>query len=101
MILFIYLSIYTITATIIFMMQMSNATYEELHNNIRSFTIFEINENKKTEGVLRNFLFLNPLARKYVRFIKFIVSDISTVADEFLFMFSDKSNIFVVSTKPL
>ncbi|QQG40482.1 MAG: methyltransferase domain-containing protein [Candidatus Levyibacteriota bacterium] len=60
---------------------------------------FSILETRKTEGVLRNFLFLNPVAGKFVRFIKFFISDIVTFFDEISLRLFGESQIFVVVKK--
>jgi len=61
------------------------------------FTILEI---KKTEGVVRNFLFLNSLAGKFVRFVKFFISDIVTYIDDISLKIFGESQIFIVVQKP-
>ncbi len=61
---------------------------------------FSILETKKTEGILRNFLFLNPLVGKLVRFIKFFISDIVTFFDNISLKLFGESQIFVVVKKP-
>lgn len=61
---------------------------------------FKVIETKKVEGVLRNFLFLNPYAGKFVRFIKFFISDIATFIDNSLIPIFGESNIIVVAKKP-
>jgi len=61
---------------------------------------FSILDTKKTEGVLRNFLFLNPIAGKFVRFIKFFLSDIVTFLDDISLRLFGESQIFVVVKKP-
>jgi 2-polyprenyl-3-methyl-5-hydroxy-6-metoxy-1,4-benzoquinol methylase len=63
-------------------------------------TGFKVVETKKIEGILRNFLFLNPFAGKSVRFIKFFVSDIVTLIDNSLISVFKESNIVVVVRKP-
>ena len=60
---------------------------------------YEILETKKTEGVLRNFLFLNPLAGKLVRFIKYFVSDMVTFLDEISLRLFGESQVFVIVRK--
>lgn len=56
-------------------------------------------ETKKTEGIIRNFLFTNPYAGKVVRFIKFQISDMVTVVDNMTVPIFGESNIFVVAKK--
>ncbi len=60
---------------------------------------FSILETRKTEGALRNFLFLNPIAGKSIRFIKFFVSDIISFFDEISLRLFGESQIFVVIQK--
>lgn len=60
---------------------------------------FVILETKKTEGILRNFLFLNPIAGKFVRFIKFFFSDFVTFLDKISLRLLGESQIFVVVKK--
>jgi len=57
-------------------------------------------ETEKVEGILRNFLFLNPFAGKFVRFIKYFMSDVVTFIDNILILFFGESNIVVVVKKP-
>lgn len=59
----------------------------------------EVIETEKVEGILRNFLFLNPYAGKLVRFIKFIVSDVVTIIDNTLIPFFGESNIMIIVKK--
>ncbi len=62
-------------------------------------TGFRIIETKRTEGLLRNFLFINPVAGKSIRFIKYIFVDIVTFFDNIsLFLFGE-SQIFLILTK--
>ncbi|MDP3987945.1 MAG: class I SAM-dependent methyltransferase [Candidatus Levybacteria bacterium] len=60
---------------------------------------FIVIETFKKEGILRNFLFLNPLAGKLIRFIKFFASDIITFFDEILAKVFGESNLFLVMEK--
>jgi len=60
---------------------------------------FKIIETKKTEGILRNFLFINPVAGKLIRFIKYFISDIVTVADNSTVPLFGYSNIIIVARK--
>lgn len=60
---------------------------------------FKILETKKIEGILRNFLFVNPIAGKLVRFIKFSLSDIVTTADSATVPIFGESNYIVVAKK--
>lgn len=61
---------------------------------------FKILETRKTEGVLRNFLFINPVAGKTVRFIKFFISDVVTFFDNISLKLFGESQIFVIVQKP-
>lgn len=61
---------------------------------------FTVLETKKTEGIVRNFLFLNPIAGKLVRFIKFFLSDWVTFVDDISLRLFGESNIFIVLQKP-
>ena len=72
---------------------------DELVNKCRDVG-FTILETKKTEGILRNFLFLNSVAGKFVRFIKFFLSDIVTIVDNISLYLFGESQIFVVVKKP-
>lgn len=60
---------------------------------------FKIIETQKIEGILRNFLFLNPYAGKFVRFIKFFISDIVTFVDNLTIPILGESNIIIVARK--
>lgn len=60
---------------------------------------FKVLEIKKTEGLLRNFLFINPLAGNTVRFIKLFLSDIVTILDNLTLKLFGESQIFVVAQK--
>lgn len=61
---------------------------------------FIILETRKMEGIIRNFLFLNPIAGKFVRFIKFFLSDWVTYIDDISLRLFGESNIFIVLQKP-
>lgn len=60
---------------------------------------FKITELKKTEGILRNFLFVNPIAGKFIRFIKFFLSDLVTFIDNLTIPISGESNYIIVAKK--
>jgi len=60
---------------------------------------FTVVETQKIEGILRNFLFLNPYVGKFVRFIKFFVSDIVTFIDNLTIPILGESNFIVVAQK--
>lgn len=85
--------------------------FDEKVGHIRRYTVenlieqckslgFTIVATKKTEGVLRNFLFLNPIAGKLIRFIKFFQSDIITFFDEISLRLFGESQIIVIIQKP-
>lgn len=74
-------------------------TVEELVKK-SSHTGFNILGTEKTEGIIRNFLFLNPAAGKFVRFIKFFLSDLVTYFDNISLKFFGESNIFIILQKP-
>ncbi len=61
---------------------------------------FKIIETKKIEGVLRNYLFLSTNAGKFVRFIKWSVSDVVTIIDNLTIPIFGESNILIVCKKP-
>ena len=60
---------------------------------------FKIVETEKVEGILRNFLFLNPYAGKFVRFIKYFISDFVTFIDNLLIPIFGESNIIIIAKK--
>ncbi|MBU3978937.1 class I SAM-dependent methyltransferase [Patescibacteria group bacterium] len=74
-------------------------TMEELEEKSKKCG-FVILETRKTEGIVRNFLFLNPIAGKFVRFIKFFLSDWVTFVDDISLKLFGESNIFIVLQKP-
>jgi len=59
----------------------------------------KIIETEKVEGILRNFLFLNPYAGKSIRFIKYFISDFVTLIDNLLIPVFGESNIIIVAKK--
>jgi SAM-dependent methyltransferase len=61
---------------------------------------FTILETRKTEGILRNFLFLNPIAGKFIRFIKFFLVDVVTYVDNLTVLLFGESDLVVVLEKP-
>lgn len=86
--------------------------FDERVGHLRRYTVeelikkcekagFEILDTRKTEGILRNFLFLNPIAGQFVRFIKFFLSDIITWVDNIGLRLFGESQIFVIVKKPL
>lgn len=60
---------------------------------------FALLEVKKTEGIIRNFLFVNPLAGKTVRFIKVFLSDWVTFIDNISLKLFGASNVFIIARK--
>jgi len=54
---------------------------------------------RQTEGILRNFLYVNPVASKYIRFIKYFVSDFVTQVDNILVKLFGESNFIIIATK--
>lgn len=60
---------------------------------------FKIIYIKQTEGIMRNFLFINPLAGKLVRFIKFFLSDWITFIDNISLRLFGPSNYIIVARR--
>jgi len=60
---------------------------------------FDILEIDLEEGVLRNFLFLNPIAKKLIRFIKGPISDLVTFVDILTIPLLGESNIIIIAQK--
>lgn len=60
---------------------------------------FIVLEEYGTEGVIRNFLFLNPIAGKFVRFVKYFVSNIVTFFDNISCKMFGESDLFIVLKK--
>lgn len=60
---------------------------------------FRIKHTKKVEGVIRNFLFVNPFAGKFIRFIKFFFSDFVTFIDGASLKLFGESNFVIVAEK--
>ncbi len=60
---------------------------------------FKIIKTKKTEGLLRNFLYYNSYAGKIIRFIKYFFSDVVTFIDNLLISIFGESNIVIVAKK--
>lgn len=86
-------------------------SFDEKVGHLRRYTVesltkkcetceLEVIETEKVEGILRNFLFLNPYAGKFVRFIKFFISDMATFIDNSLIPIFGESNIIVIVKKP-
>ena len=60
---------------------------------------FKIIETTKTEGILRNFLFVNPYAGKLVRYVNFFASDFVTFLDTISLKVFGESNYIIVARK--
>lgn len=60
---------------------------------------FNIEAFYKTEGILRNLLFLNPVLGKFVRFIKGPISDSVTTIDDWLVRLFGESDFIVIARK--
>lgn len=71
---------------------------EELKNMLKKYG-YLISESKITEGPLRNFLFINPVAGKFIRFFKFFISDLVTYVDNLSKGVFGGSDIIVVAKK--
>lgn len=56
-------------------------------------------ESNKTEGVVRNFLFLNPVAGKLVRFVKYFMVTVVSFVDELSLRLFGESQLFVIVKK--
>ncbi len=74
-------------------------TIEELMNKSQKVG-FKIIETKKTEGIIRNFLYLNPFAGKFIRFIKYFVVDIVLGIDWLSMKLFGESDLIIVLEKP-
>lgn len=71
---------------------------DELVNKCKQAGL-NIVEIKKSEGVVRNFMFINPIAGKMIRFIKFGMVDIVTFIDNISLKIFGESDILVVARK--
>lgn len=60
---------------------------------------FKIKEVNKTEGILRNFLYVNQPAGKLVKFLKYFMSDIYTFVDNLTIPVFGESNFIIVAEK--
>lgn len=60
---------------------------------------FKIIDIRPTEGILRNFLFVNSYAGKLVKYIQYVVSDVVTVIDNFLVQLCGESNYIILAIK--
>ncbi len=60
---------------------------------------FKIIQIAKTEGIIRNFLFVNPYAGKLVRYVNFFASDLVTILDNLSLKIFGNSNFIIVARK--
>lgn len=60
---------------------------------------FKVLKVKKTEGILRNFLFINPIAGKLIRYINFAGSDLVTWLDKITLKLFGESNYIIIAKK--
>lgn len=60
---------------------------------------FKIIETAKHEGIVRNFLFLNPIAGKFVRFIKYGLIDVIGYLDKISLKLFGESDIIILAQK--
>jgi 2-polyprenyl-3-methyl-5-hydroxy-6-metoxy-1,4-benzoquinol methylase len=58
---------------------------------------FSIIETNKTEGLFRNFLFLNPIAGKLVRFLKYPIYLVFNIFDQISLTLFGESDIFIIA----
>lgn len=84
--------------------------FDEEVGHIRRYTLdqlkklllendFKIIEIIKIEGILRNFLFVNPYAGKLVRYVNFFASDFVTIIDNISLKLFGESNYIIVARK--
>ncbi len=67
--------------------------------NLMTKNDFKITSQTKSEGILRNFLFINPHAGKLVRYINRFGSDIVTYLDNMTLQLFGESNYIIVAKK--
>lgn len=60
---------------------------------------FRILNLKKNEGVIRNFLFINNIAGKFLKLIKFFVSDLVTFVDDMSLKIFGESDYIIIAKK--
>lgn len=60
---------------------------------------FNILEIRKTEGILRNFFFTNLIASKFIKFAKWVISDLLTFFDNLTIPIFGESQIYIVASK--
>ena len=73
-------------------------TVEELKEKLKR-NGFKVKNIYKKESILRNFLFLNPFAGKFIRFIRFFIVDVFTSVDNTLVNVFGESQIIIVAKK--
>lgn len=67
--------------------------------NILKSNGFKILEIKKTEGIIRNFLFINPIAGKLLKYVNFFASTPVTYIDNISLKLFGESNFIIVAKK--
>ncbi len=73
-------------------------TIEELREKLKR-NGFKVKNIYKKESILRNFLFLNPFAGKFIRFIRFFLVDVVTSVDNTLVNVFGESQIIITAQK--
>lgn len=73
-------------------------TLEELKIKLKR-NGFKIKKTYKKEGLLRNYLFLNTIAGKLIRFIRFFLVDIFTFIDNISVKLFGESQIIIIAHK--
>lgn len=73
-------------------------TLPQLKNLLKD-SDFKIIQSVKTEGIIRNFLFVNPYAGKLVRYINFFASDLTTILDDISLKIFGNSNFIIIARK--
>lgn len=68
-------------------------------SNIITQNGFKIINIKKNEGVVRNFLFINPYASRFVRFVKYFISDLVTYIDNLSLRIFGESDLIVIAKR--
>lgn len=68
-------------------------------NQLLKVNGFRVLNTYKKESILRNFLYLNPIAGKSIRFIKFFMVSLITTFDNFLVTILGESQIIIVAKK--
>jgi 2-polyprenyl-3-methyl-5-hydroxy-6-metoxy-1,4-benzoquinol methylase len=74
--------------------------YDEVKlKKMLNYANFKVLESRKTEGVLRNALFVVPSLNWIVKFLRGPLSDLVTLIDNFLVDIFGESNILIVAQK--